>query len=286
LSSYRFCRTDDMPLLVDAYQRAFAPHFAPPPELDLPAFKAWIRELDLWCSSCMVALDGSTPIAVVLGAKRPKQTLVLAVGVHPEYTRRGHGRHMLTSLSSKLAILGPPEIVAEVPAEDARANAFFAACEYAAGPRFRDFALEVAAGPVLSAAAVVPITLDELVANDAVATSPPRPWARAHESLLRRQDGLQGLALASPDRIEAWILWREGPAAREVMAMGAADAPGASGRGQDLLGLLVRHFASLAPTRVLFQRVHEDEVPWAWLEAWGFQGGREHRRYTTTARAA
>jgi hypothetical protein len=284
LSSYRFCRTDDMPLLVDAYQRAFAPHFAPPLELDLPAFKAWIRELDLWCSSCMVALDGSAPIAVVLGAKRPKQTLVLAVGVHPEYTRRGHGRHMLTSLSSKLAILGPPEIVAEVPAEDARANAFFAACEYAAGPRLRDFTLDVAAGPVLSAPAVVPITLDELVANDAVEPSPPRPWARAHEALLRRPDGLLGLALASPDRIEAWMLWREASGVREVMAMGSRSLKDLEGR--ELLGLLVRHFATQAPTRVVFQKVHEDEVPWAWLEAWGFQGGREHRRYTTTAKAA
>ena len=31
------------------------------------------------------------------------------------FCRQGHGRHLLTSLSSKLAILGPPRMVAEVP---------------------------------------------------------------------------------------------------------------------------------------------------------------------------
>jgi hypothetical protein len=273
-----------MPLLVDAYRRAFAPHFTPPPELDVPGLKAWIRDLDLWCSSCAVALDGTDPIGVVLGAKRPRQTLVLAVGVDPDFLRRGHGRHMLTSLSSKLAILGPPEIVAEVPAEDTRAQAFFAACEYEAGPRFRDFALEVTPGPVMSSPAVAPVTLADLVANDAVETAPPRPWARAHEALLKRQEGLSGLALASSDHIEAWLLWRERDRLREIMGVGARSLR--DGEGLDGLGLLVRHFASLSSGRVLFQKVHEDEVPWAWLEAWGFRGGREHRRYTATAKAA
>jgi ribosomal protein S18 acetylase RimI-like enzyme len=277
LSSYRFCRTDDMPLLVDAYRRAFAPHFSPPPALDVPGLKAWIRELDLWCSSCAVAQEGSEPIGVVLGAKRPRQTLVIAVGVHPEHLRRGHGRHLLTSLSSKLAILGPPELVAEVPADDARANAFFAACGYEAGARFRDFTLEAASSPAGPAGAVMPVTLDQLVANEAVPAEPPRPWARAHEALLRRQDAFSGLALASPDRIEAWLLWREDRGVREVMALGG---------GQEMLGLLVRHFLSQAPSPVHFQRVHQDEVPWTWLEAWGFRGGREYRRYTAAAQAA
>jgi ribosomal protein S18 acetylase RimI-like enzyme len=278
LSSYRFCRTDDMPLLVDAYRRAFAPHFTPAPELDVPRLKVWIRELDLWCSSCAVAQEGTDPIGVVLGAKRPKQTLVIAVGVHPDHVRRGHGRHLLTSLSSKLAILGPPELVAEVPADDARANAFFAACGYQPGARLRDFTLQAPPETGVAAEAVVPITLPELVANDAVEPSAPRPWARAHEALLRRAEAFSGLALASPDRIEAWLLWREERGVRELMALG--------GRERDLLGLLVRHFAAQAQTPIAFAKVHEDELPWPWLETWGFQPGREYRRYTTTAQAA
>ena len=40
------------------------------------AFKRSIRDLQVWCSSCMVAFSGSDPIGVLIGAKRPSGTLV------------------------------------------------------------------------------------------------------------------------------------------------------------------------------------------------------------------
>ncbi len=73
------------------------------------AFKRSIRDLQVWCSSCMVAFSGSDPIGVLIGAKRPSGTLIHKIAVHPEHRRQGHARHLLASLSSKLAILGPPE---------------------------------------------------------------------------------------------------------------------------------------------------------------------------------
>ena len=79
------------------------------------AFKRSIRDLQVWCSSCMVAFSGSDPIGVLIGAKRPSGTLVHKIAVHPDHRRQGHGRHLLDSLGSKLAILGPPRIIAEVP---------------------------------------------------------------------------------------------------------------------------------------------------------------------------
>ena len=79
------------------------------------AFKRSIRDLQVWCSSCMVAFSGSDPIGVLIGAKRPSGTLIHKIAVHPDHRRQGHGRHLLTSLGSKLAILGPPRIIAEVP---------------------------------------------------------------------------------------------------------------------------------------------------------------------------
>ena len=79
------------------------------------AFKRSIRDLQVWCSSCMVAFSGSDPIGVLIGAKRPSGTFVHKIAVHPDHRRQGHGRHLLTSLGSKLAILGPPRMIAEVP---------------------------------------------------------------------------------------------------------------------------------------------------------------------------
>ena len=115
MSSYRFCRTDDIGLLVDALNRCWSPYFPDEPPMTPAAFKRSIRDLQVWCSSCMVAFSGSDPIGVLIGAKRPSGTLVHKIAVHPDHRRQGHGRHLLTSLGSKLAILGPPRIVAEVP---------------------------------------------------------------------------------------------------------------------------------------------------------------------------
>ncbi len=56
----------------------------------------------------MVASSGSDPIGVMIGAKRTSGTLVHKIAVHPDHCRQGYGRHLLASLSSKLAILGPP----------------------------------------------------------------------------------------------------------------------------------------------------------------------------------
>src|SRR5688500_8674890 len=102
MSSYRFCRTDDIGLLVDALNRCWAPHFPGEPPITAAAFKRSIRDLQVWCSSCMVAFSGSDPIGVLIGAKRPSGTLLHRIAVHPDHVRQGHARHLLTSISSKL----------------------------------------------------------------------------------------------------------------------------------------------------------------------------------------
>ena len=131
MASYRFCRTDDMALLVDALNRCWAPYHPDQPLMTLETFKRSIRDLQVWCSSCMVAFAGSEPVGVLIGAKRSSATLIHRIAVHPDHLRQGHARHLLESLSSKLAILGPPRIVAEVPEPLHGASALFSAAGYA-----------------------------------------------------------------------------------------------------------------------------------------------------------
>ena len=95
MSAYRFCRTDDIGLLVDALNRCWAPYFPDEPPMTPAAFKRSIRDLQVWCSSCMVAFSGSDPIGVLIGAKRPSGTLIHKIAVHPDHRRQGHGRHLL-----------------------------------------------------------------------------------------------------------------------------------------------------------------------------------------------
>ena len=100
MSAYRFCRTDDIGLLVAALNRCWSPYFPDQPPVTPEAFKRSIRDLQVWCSSCMVAFSGSDPIAVLIGAKRSSGTLVHKIAVHPDHGRQGHGRHLLASLGS------------------------------------------------------------------------------------------------------------------------------------------------------------------------------------------
>lgn len=302
MTAYRFCRTDDMGLLVAAYESCRGPEDAGAPELDLSGFKQLVRELDLWCSSSMVALEGREPVGVLLGAKRPTTTLIYGLRVHPRHRRRGHGRHLLTSLSQKLAILGPPKLLAEVPAERSAACALFAACGWRLESGLRDWRRD-GASPSARASeardAVAPVTFQDLSAAGLLAIprdgagpfgAGARCWQRDLAALVKRGERISGLAFHSTDGIEAWVLYEPGADhgagrgdAWQVLAVGFV--PGPLGRlglevVMDELGRLVGG----AP--LLLSRVAPDELDGELLAELGFEPRAEHLLYATEAQAA
>jgi len=164
----------------------------------------------------MVAFSGADPIGVLIGAKRPSGTLVHKIAVHPDHLRQGHGRHLLTSLGSKLAILGPPRIVAEVPETLVPACGLFSASGFVQEARLTDYVLqpeEDHARGVAGDGFVIPVTVDDLAANGLLEADPPSAlplagqgqrqvcWERSAETLLIRKDDIEGLAVASDERI-------------------------------------------------------------------------------------
>ena len=96
------------------------------PPMTPEAFKRSIRDLQVWCSSCMVAFSGSDPIGVLIGAEAAFRY------AHPQ--DRGPSRSSAAGPWPSLAhfaqleaaILGPP-IVAEVPETLPRCELFRAA---------------------------------------------------------------------------------------------------------------------------------------------------------------
>lgn len=276
MTAYRFCRTDDMGLLVEAHERCRGPEDAGEPALDRDGFKRLVRDLDLWCSSCMVAFEGREPVGVLLGAKRAEATLVYALRVHPKHRRREHGRHLLTSLSQKLAILGPPRLVAEIPADREAACAAFAACGWTIGSRLTDWRRQVSVNSVPSGAreALAPVSVADLEAAGLLGTG-LRCWQRDLPALEKHKERLSGLAFHSPDRIEAWALWDE---TGTLWAAGAA--PGPFGR----IGLPVVLDEINAP--LLLPRAAPEELDAGLLEELGFARGGEHLLFTSRAQAA
>ena len=212
MSSYRFCRTDDIGLLVDALNRCWSPHFPDEPPMTPAAFKRSIRDLQVWCSSCMVAFADSDPIGVLIGAKRPSGTLIHKIAVHPDYLRQGHARHLLTSLSSKLSILGPPRMVAEVPEAFTEASRLFEASGYVQETVLTDYVRagedpDPSVAPALDGSFIIPVTVDDLAANGLLGDEYPKTcWERSVETLIARKEEITGLAIASEERIEAYLL--------------------------------------------------------------------------------
>ena len=283
MSSYRFCRTDDIALLVDALNRCWAPYHPDEPAVTAASFKRSIRDLQVWCSSCMVAFSGPDPIGVLIGAKRPSATLIHKTAVHPDHLRQGHGRHLLTSLSSKLSILGPPRMVAEVPEALRQACGLFGACGYVQESILTDYVLE---GPALSERSsgarvegfVIPVTVDDLAANgllEAGEGQPPVCWERSVETLTARKDEIAGFAFASDERIEACLLYVE---SGDILVLRSFAADGAA-RLRPLL-------ARLGTTTFRFPKVHPTEISVRLIETLGFRPTVRHRLYAATARPA
>jgi ribosomal protein S18 acetylase RimI-like enzyme len=299
MSAYRFCRTDDIGLLVDALNRCWTPYYPDEPPVTPAAFKRSIRDLQVWCSSCMVAFSGSDPIGVLIGAKRLSGTLVHRIAVHPDHLRQGHGRHLLASLGSKLAILGPPRIVAEVPETLAPACELFSACGYVEEARLTDYVLNREANDVGGAAGmfVIPVTIDDLAANGLLEDAHSRTcWERSVETLTARKDNIAGLAVASEERIEAYVLYvtrgmdpptfapgRQHELRREteiVSLRSFIDDGGAR------LKQLLSHLRARGMETFRFPKVHPAELSTEWIETLRFNPVGVHRLCATTAKPA
>ena len=305
MTAYRFCRSDDITLLSDALNRCWVPYFPDEPPMTPAAFKRSIRDLQVWCSSCMVAFSGSDPIGVLIGAKRPSGTLVHKIAVHPDHRRQGHGRHLLASLGSKLAILGPPRIVAEVPETFAPACELFSASGYVQEGLLTDYVLQREENDPPAAVGmfddqegrfVIPVTVDDLAANGLLGEAHPQLcWKRSVETLTAMKDDIAGLAVASDERIEAYLLYymkggvgpegnaeagpRPSAPTAEIVSLRTFIEDGGARLRQLLARLLAKGMGTFR-----FPKVHPEEISKECLETLGFRAAAAHRLYAATAR--
>ena len=282
MSAYRFCRTDDVALLVDALNRCWSPYFPDEPSMTPATFKRSIRDLQVWCSSCMVAFSGSDPIGVLIGAKRPSGTLVHKIAVHPDHLRQGHGRHLLASLGSKLAILGPPRIVAEIPDTLTPTCELFRASGYAQEALLTGYVLQREENDAREVGFVIPVTVDDLAANGLLGEDHPQVcWERSVETLTARRDDIAGLAVASDERIEAYLLYVNcGMEEAEIVSLRSFIDDGGARLKQLLSQLHARGMETLR-----FPKVHPAEISKETLETLGFQPAGGHLLYAAAARS-
>jgi hypothetical protein len=202
-------------------------------------------------------------------------------------------------------------MVAEVPEELTPARELFRACGYVQEALLTDFVMERPALSERGDAArvegfVIPVTIDDLAANGLVGEGQPQTcWERSIETLTARKDEIQGLAVATDERIEAYLLYvtREldpptfAPSGQRELRRDLAGALAEAGAeivslrsfiddsGARLKGLLSQLRARGVET-VRLPKVHPAEISKEWLEMLRFSPDGAHLLYTARARSA
>lgn len=282
MPAYRFCRPDDIPKLVRAVNECYNVHFPDAEPLTVERFRAEMKELGVWPSNSLAVMAGEEPIAVLIGTKREHEVLVLRLGVRPDYRRQGHGGHVLTSLSQKLAVLGPPRLVAEVPLDLPGVADFFAAVGYESEAVYVDWVRPPGAAEPVPDELVIPISVAEVADEAWFEIGRHVAWERSRETVVNSADALEGLAIATPERLEACLFFRSERGRVDVVAMGVRDPD----RQELFSSLLLRALAGRDTSSIRLPKLSDGEVPETVLESSGFRPGRRFARYAACATPA
>ena len=137
---------------------------------------------------------------------------------------------------------------------------------------------EIEAPPTIGL--VIPITIEDLAANGLFENAEVRAWARSVETLTARKEYLAGLAVASDERIEAYLLYEKDDAAAKIMSLRSLTDDGGARLKQLLVSL-----RSQEVTNLRFPKVHPGEMSKALAEALGFSSVAEHFLYAARARS-
>jgi hypothetical protein len=134
--------------------------------------------------------------------------------------------------------------------------------------------------------------VDDLAANGLFEEAPPSAsagqvhpqvcWERSVETLTARKDDIAGLAVASDERIEAYLLYvTRGTEKTEIVSLRSFIEDGGA-RLQQLLAQL----RAQGMETFRFAKVHPAEISKEQLETLGFRAVGRHLLFAATARSA
>jgi hypothetical protein len=130
---------------------------------------------------------------------------------------------------------------------------------------------------------VIPVTVDDLAANGLLGEADRQVcWERSVETLTARKDDIAGLAVASDEQIEAYILYTKGGMEEtEIVSLRSFIDDG----GARLKQLLSR-LRALGIETLRFTKVHPAEISKELVANLGFSPVGGHLLYAATARSA
>ena len=125
MPSYRFCRPDDLGLIVRAINQCCRIHEADSPEMTEDRLKTQMTLFAVRPGNCMVALDRHQPVAAVISTRREQEAWIQTLGCQPAFQRRGIASQLVEALVRKIAIQRTTDIAVDVPEDNEAALLFF-----------------------------------------------------------------------------------------------------------------------------------------------------------------
>ena len=136
MPSYRFCRPDDLALIIRAINACYLMHYPEAPAMTEERLKEHMTLFQVRPGNCMVALERQQPVGVVVSTKRDYGVWIQALGCQPAFQRRGIATQLIEALVRKIAIQRAPLVTVDVPTTNTPALRFFEAVHFTVRGRY------------------------------------------------------------------------------------------------------------------------------------------------------
>lgn len=136
MPSYRFCRPDDLALIVHAINTCYNVHDAAAIPMTQERLKEHMTLFAVRPGNCVVALEQHQPVGVVVSTKRDTGAWLQALGCQAAFQRRGIAAQLVEALIRKIAIQHVPRLTVDVPTDRHPAVHFFEALAFTIQGRY------------------------------------------------------------------------------------------------------------------------------------------------------
>ena len=222
MPSYRFCRPDDLALIVRAINQCCRIHEADTPEMTEERLKTHMTLFAVRPGNCMVALERQQPVAAVISTRREASAWIQTLGCQPAFQRRGVASQLVEALVRKIAIQRTEDITVDVPEDNDAALNFFQSVGFEERGRFVTLAGKPDSPGDLTGEVVQALPTELLNAYEAFHAF-PACWERSADSLAGYGELIQGCAYREDGALRGYLL-HQGATILDLACAPEADA--------------------------------------------------------------
>ncbi len=205
MPSYRFCRPDDLLLLVRAINDCYQIHYPDAPAMTTERLKDQMTVFAVRPGNCMVALERQQPVGVVVSTRRDTGVWIQAIGCQVAYQRQGIAAQLLEALVRKIAIQRAPQVTVDVPTTNTSALRLFESVAFTVRGRYRSYQGTFPVCPGVSEH-VTTVAPPDLLADYTHWHPTPACWERDAAALAGYGALPQGYAYTAQGTVQGYLI--------------------------------------------------------------------------------